>query len=93
MMPEGDGLRPLEVGISRHNGADVLLCDVAKRPHKLGYEGYRTGYLITEVETQVEGDLVVTASAGMQALARIPYPCGEGLFYKGMDILCVRREG
>ena len=69
MVAEGDRLRALQVGVSRHHGIGFLLCQGYQRLHVLEQQrpgGFRFG---AQVQAQVRGDLVVARTPGMHFLA------------------------
>ena len=72
MMPEGDGLCPLEVGVARHDGGGVGLRLIAEHPDQLPKLVLQAGYRVFEGQAQIEGNLiyprVVGSSVGLPAI-------------------------
>ncbi len=62
MMTEGDGLRPLQMGVAGHYGVAVFFSLVRDNLYKVNHEVLNVDNLFFEVELNVNGNLVVTAS-------------------------------
>ena len=88
MMPEGDGLGPLQMGVSAHDRVWNIRSAFAQSTSiSSASSGSSVPISAAQVQTDVERHLIVAAAGGMQALARLPNPAGELLFHKGVDIL------
>ena len=93
LMPEGDGLSPLQMGISGHDGAAVGF--------RLVHEGGDHGANLSpgvrdpaaEIQTSIHRHLVVPAAGGMEHPPRVALPLGELRFHKAVDILRLRIDG
>ena len=90
MMPEGDGLGPLEVGVARHDGGGMRLRFAAEHPDELPELILQAGHRVSKGQAEIQRHLVIPAAAGVQPLARIPDPGSQLPFHKGVDILGVR---
>ena len=93
VVPEGDGLRPLQVGVAGHDGLGVLRRHVAE-----GFgEGFDLGgdfpHLVAEVQADVEGDLVVAAAGGVEALAGVAQAFGQLRLDEHVDVLRLHIKG
>ena len=64
MMPEGDGLCPLEVGVARHDGGGVGLRLIAEHPDQLPKLVLQAGYRVFEGQAQIEGNLIYPRVVG-----------------------------
>ena len=62
MMAEGDGLRPLQMGVAGHYGVAVFFSLVRDNLDKVNHKIFYVDNLFFEVELYVNGNLVVTAS-------------------------------
>ena len=87
LVPKGDRLGPLQVGVARHDVAGALFGLAAERLDQLAELLLQPGAGLPQIEPDVQRHLVVAAAAGVKALAGVPHPGGEGLFHKGVDIL------
>ena len=87
LVAEGHRLGPLQVGVAGHDIVGALGGLVADGPDQFFDLALDVGGSFPQVEAQIQRHLVVAAAAGVQPLARIPHPGGEGLFYEGVDIL------
>ena len=91
-MPQGDGLRPLQVGVAGHDVAGVLLRQGEQRlfqsPQRA--DGFAAGFL--GVQVHVQRHLVVAAAAGVQALAGVADPLSQDGFHQHMDVFAFRRK-
>ena len=86
-MAQGDGLRPLQVGVSGHDGVCVcqrLFADHAYQPFEKLCRFVRAR---AEIQSQVHRHLVVAAAGGVQALAGVADAAGELLLHEGVDVL------
>ena len=86
---EGDGLGPLQVGVAGHHRVGIFAGFFADGADQACDQPLEPGALIPQGEADVQGHLVVAAAAGVQPLACVPDPGGEGLLHKGVDVLGV----
>ena len=75
--------------VARHNAAGILLRLAVERSDEPVYELCDALNVFSQIESYVNGDLVVSAAPGVEPLARVAYPRGELAFYKGVYILGV----
>ena len=90
MVAKGDGLRALKMGVAAHDRAGVLPGLFAQDLNQLSQLGQQFLQAAAQVKADIQRHLVVAASGGVQALARIPHPAGELLLHKGVNILRLR---
>src|SRR5574343_999335 len=77
VVAEGDRLCHLQVGEARHHGVSVLLGQVQQAGLQLGNQRHDGVDLRAQPQADVGGNLVVTAAAGVQALAGVADLVGE----------------
>ena len=92
-MAKGDGLCPLQVGVPGHDVPGALFGLAAEHADQFPDLPLDMGRCFPQVEPQVQGHLVVAAAAGVQPLARIAHPGGEGLLHEGVHVLGRRVDG
>ena len=90
---EGYRLGTLQMGVARHYRVGVFVSLCGEGGYKLLDERKGLVAFVAQIKAHIEGDLVVTAPARMQALARVADALGQGLLDKGVDILGVRVDG
>ena len=93
MVPKGDGLRPLQMGVARHDRvcpAVGLLAQHADQLHQLRPQRRDR---IFEIQPNVQRHLIVAAAPGVQPFARVADARGQFAFHKGVDVLGVRVNG
>ena len=92
VLGKGDGLRPLEVGVPRHNGVLILPRLPAQHPLQLQQLTDDHRDLPSDIHPEIQGHLVVAGPGGMEPLARVADPGGEQRLDVHMDILVVGSE-
>ncbi len=75
------------MGVAGHDVPGAFFCLGAKGLDQFLDLALQMAGGFPQVEAQVQRHLVVAAASGVQPLARIPHPGGEGLFHEGMHIL------
>ena len=87
VLGKGDGLRPLQVGISGHHR--ILMLPGLIQDCLLEREDllHNLPDLPAQVEPQVHSHLVIAAAGGMQALARLTDAPGQQRLHIHMDVL------
>ena len=88
VMPEGNGLCALEMGVSRHDGLSVFLRLVADHTDQLPEIGENIVRPLAEMQTNVERYLIVAAAGGVQALAGAAQTGCQLAFHEGVNVLC-----
>ena len=88
-MAEGDGLGTLQMGVAGHDGGGVLGCLLADHLDQLDDIRLQRAAVIPEGQADIQGHLIVPAAAGMQPLAGVADPGGQGLLDEGVDVLGV----
>ncbi len=92
VMAEGDGLRRLQVGEARHDGAGIFLRAVDQRRLQIAQHGFEAIDLVAHPQPHVECHLVVARARGVQAPARWADQLGEPRLDVEMDVLELGRE-
>ena len=92
MMGEGDRLRLLQVGETRHEGIQILLHDAQDSLQKMLQQGVRLVNLIADVKLHIQRDLIIAAAAGMQLLSGVPDPADQMRLHKAVNILIFIRK-
>ena len=87
LVAEGHRLGALQMGVARHDVPGRFLRFIAQNADKLLHLRLQIRAGPPQIQPDVQRHLVVAAAAGVQPLARIPHPCGEGLFHEGVYIL------
>ena len=87
MMAEGDGLRPLQMGIAGENVGLVRLGLRRERGDERLRETDDLGCLASEIHAQIERDLIVPAARGVQLFPHVADALGEHLLDKHVDVL------
>ena len=82
-------LGALEMRVARHNAAGILLRLAVERSDEPVYELCDALNVFSQIESYVNGDLVVSAAPGVEPLARVADSRGKLAFYKGVYILGV----
>ena len=93
VMAEGDGLRPLEVGVAGQDGGGVRLRLAAQDAHQLEKLRPQGGGGAPQIEADVQRHLVVAAAPGVEPFARVADAGGQLPFNKGMDVLRILVDG
>ena len=88
-MAEHDGLGSLQMGVARHDRLFVLLRLIGQSGDQMLCIGAQLVDAVHQVHTQVEGDLVVSRTRGMELLADVADALGQLLFNEHVDILGV----
>ena len=70
-MTESDGLSALKMGISRHNCGFIFLSLINNSAQKLFYKLGNAVDLIAQIHSYIKGNLVVSASCGVELFANI----------------------
>ena len=91
-MRQRDGLRLLHMRVSGHDGQGVLLRGVKQCAHQAFQLLNRFLRRILDIHPAVERHLIVAASAGVQALARLADALDEQGFHVHVDVLRVQRK-
>ena len=86
VMAEVDGLCLLQVGVARHHLAEVFLGEVENRFHQRNFESADFGSAVAHIKLEVRADLVVTAAARVDLLAKRTDAFGEHAFYGHVDV-------
>ena len=86
VMAEVNRLCLLQVRVTRHHLAEVLFREVEHRFHQRNFEGADFGGAVTHVELEVRADLVVTAAARVNLLAKRADAFGEHAFHGHVDV-------
>ena len=87
MVPEQNGLSPLQMGVAGHNDPQVLLRLIHNRLQQLLDQVADLINFRAQVHPQIQGHLVIPGPGGVELLAHIPQPLGQHLLHKHMDIL------
>ena len=90
MMPEGNGLGALQMGISRHYGVGVPLRFFKDNRYKLGKLSVKRLTLFSEIKPYIHRYLVVAAAGGMKPFACRSDTGSQLALNKSMYILRVR---
>ena len=90
MVAEGDGLGPLQMGITWHDGAGMRQGLVAQDPDQIAQLTPQGRHRPPQVQADVQRHLVVAAAPGVQALARVPDAGGQLALDEGVDVLRLR---
>ena len=88
-MAEGHGLGPLQMGVAGHDVPCALLGLVAKHGDKFFYLALNMLAGGTQVQADVQRDLIVAAAPGVQALTGVTDAGGQRLLDEGVDVLGV----
>ena len=86
VVAEENRLSPLEVGIARHDDVAVLFCSLDQRFLELDQELGGGGDFAADIHVRIQGDLIVAATAGMQALACFADGIGQSFFDVHVDV-------
>ena len=93
MMTEGDGLRPLQVGIAGHDSIRVGFRLIRHgRSQLLDQIGYFFDF-VPQIQTDVQRHLIISAPGGVEFFPHIAYPLRQHLLNEHVDILAVRING
>ena len=92
VLGKGDGLGPLEVGVSRHDGALIPPRLLAEDPLQLQQLLHNDGDLPPDVHPKVQGHLVIPGPRGVEPLPRVADAGGEQGLHVHMDVLVVGGE-
>ena len=87
MMSEGNGLSPLQVGVTGHNGVAVFFRFLRDHPYQVGHELFDGFNFLFEIQLDVYRYLIVAAARGVEPLAVVAYALGQLALDKGVDIL------
>ena len=86
MVAEENGLCPLQVGVAGHNNGFIFLRllhnGLDHRLHQIG----NFINLASQIHPDIQSDLVVTASGGVELFAHISNTLGKHLLHKHMNI-------
>ena len=86
MVGKGDGLRPLQMGIARHQGLVVFFCHCQEFPFKIQQQFPNLYQLPFHVHMHVQSHLVVAAPGRVQPCPRVPDPFRQAGFHIHMDV-------
>ena len=92
MMGERDRLRALQMGVAGHHGVEMAMGERDQRAAEFPGEPDHLGQFVAEIEPQIERDLVVARSRGMELAPRRADPLGQAALDREMDILVGERE-
>ena len=87
MMGEQHRLRPLQMRIARHRNAGVTLCQPRQRPLHAPHRIQRIGDDFPRVQPQIQRNLVVAGTPGMQPPGGRPNQLGQPPLNIHMDVL------
>ena len=91
-MGEKDRLRLLQVGISGQNHAAFLFRQIEETRLQFRDELQNPVDLLPQVESDIEGDLIVPAPPRVEFASHLADPVRQGLFDRHMDVLIVGTE-
>ena len=86
-MPQGNGLCPLQVGVSGHDGVQVLLCQIAQGMQQLCGQTADLSHFLPQIQPDIQCNLVIPGTSGVEPLAHIPQPLGQLCLHEHVDIL------
>ncbi len=92
VMAEGDGLRRLQMGEARHDGAGIFLGAVDQGGLQVLQLGLEAVDLVAHPQPHIERHLVVARARGVQTPARRADQLGESRLDVEMDVLELGRE-
>ena len=92
IMCERRRLRTLKMRIARHDSVQILAALLGERLHEAEDQLDDLLDLLLDIQTHIERDLIVSRTAGMQALAGIADALGEQLLDVHMNVLIIERE-
>ena len=87
MLPEGDGLRSLQMGVAAHYGALVLLRLIGDGGNEVQDLALDFRSHVTRKQLHIQSHLVVAAAGGVQLFAHRADALHEGLLHKGVNVL------
>ena len=90
MMCQRRGLGLLEMGESGHDSIRILFHDLKDLREQRRQQRAGLIDLVTDIKLHVQGNLVVSAPAGVQTLPGIADPLRQRPLDEGMDVLVVR---
>ena len=90
VLGEGDGLRPLQVGVPRHDGGPALPGPAAQHGLQLQNLTNDGADLPPHIQPEVQGHLVVPGPGGVKPLPGVADPGGEQGLHIHVDVLVVR---
>ena len=86
MMPEGDGLRGLQMGESRHHGRRMFLGAAGQRMLEGGQRRICYVDRVADIEPEIGRHLIVAGARGVQPSRRGPNQFGEPALDIHMDV-------
>ena len=78
------------MSIARHNGIAILFRFIANYVNELGKLSIYGVAFLFKIKTNVERNLIVTASRGVKAFACLTYTRRQLALNEGVNILCIR---
>ena len=87
VMRQSNGLRLLQMGISRHDGVNIALCNAKQNTAQLFEHCGNFIRFMAQIHTHVKCNLVVAAASGMQLFACVAYSGNQNRFDIHMNIL------
>ena len=93
MVAKGDGLRPLQMGISGHDGLAVFHGLVGQHGAQLFQLADKPGGFLFQRHADIQGYLIVPAPGSVQPLTGAAQTLGEFALHKGVDVLGVGVDG
>ncbi len=93
MMREAHRLGPLKMCVTRHDGAGVLLRPVGQSLDQFLQKSADPRGLVLQPEPEIERDLIVPRSRGVELLAGVSDPRRELLLDEHVYVFCLRIEG
>ena len=90
-MPEGHGLRDLQVSEARHGRGGFAFRQREDGNLKVFQQGEDAVYAIAQKEADVGRHLIVAGTSGVQAFARVAHQRGEAFFDIEMHVFQVKR--
>jgi hypothetical protein len=91
-MGQRDGLGPLEVGIPGNNHVEVLTGLSEERPLHILEARLQRPKVISQIQPEIERDLIVPAPAGMKLSSHRAHEFRQPAFHRHMNVLVRIRE-
>ena len=92
MLGKGDGLRPLQVGIARHNRLLMGRSLLQQHLDQIQHHGLDLSDLPPQIQPQIHRHLVVAASGRMEPFAGIPDALGQERLDIHVNVFVIGRE-